>query len=953
MRTINRHRSERRGFGCTDPRRLRAGWAAVSAAVALALLGASPAAAAGGAISGKVTGPKAEPLAGVHVSVTREGSLWVAESAADGSYEVGGLQDGVYTVSFEAPGYLRQYYENATSQGRARHVAITGASTRTGIDAQMQLAGSISGAVTDVGGAPLAGIYVTPYAGGRPLPGVKTKADGSYSIGELPQGSYTVRFAAAAPVAGFDRGGGDYLPQFYSDRSTEAAADSVVVTSGAATTGIDALMAAGGQISGLLTDDSGATVDGMLVTAYDASGQQAGAWFTGSDGRFLIDQLPTGTYTLGFTSNTPSASPNEIARYRGGRATLAGASGLSVNAGATTEADEQVIRGGEVSGTVTDEHGTPVERVQAKLLTGGGEYVATAQTGPGGRYEIGGLESGSYVMEFEPLPGFPPAFAGSGNFLSSYFDGAGTLASADPVPVSVGALTAGIDGVLPAGGRLTGTVTAAAGGASLADVTVTAYDASGEYAGAALTATDGTYTLGGLPSGSYRERFSVEAGSPFAPSPGNYAPQYDGGAESLASAEAVAVTAGAAPGVVDAQLHPGATISGVVDDSEGEGIEQETVTAYDADGNYAGSAKTKADGSYTISDLAGGVYRVGFRNAEPNEGRPEYAPQFFKDEPDLSSASGVNLPAGGSVPGVDAQLAAGGQISGKVGEAAGASLLGFDMVVAYDQAGRWVSHAPVGSDGRYVIGGLATGVYRVGFSDELEEGYAPAFYGGSSLASATGVSVALGATTSGIDFDVAREDGSLSGTVQDGALPAPPGTVTAFDPAGHPAGEATTTSGGAYSIGGLAPGFYRLGFTASGASASHFFAGAETLAQSTPVLVVSGAAAEGLRIQLAPPSTPPGAAPAPPAGSSGIAGTKLESRSRTLTQAQKRARAIAACRKLKPSRRARCIAAAKRRFPTQAECRRTYETWSRRHRRASSHEREAERTALRRHGCHL
>jgi len=919
-------------------------------ACALALF-ATPASAATGSISGTVTGPAAQPLANVQVAVSAGGSAWSERSAADGSYEVTGLPDGSYQVAFAADGYLRQYYNGASSPRRARQVAVAGGAAVTGIDAKMQAAGTISGTVTDASGTPLAGIWVSAYAAGRALPGVQTKSDGAYSIGELPEGDYTVRFAAAAPVAGFDRGGGNYLPQYYDGRSKEGDADTVFVEAGADTGGIDARMAPGGQISGVLTDDSGAAVDGMHVTAYDAAGEEAGSWYTESDGRYLIDQLPSGTYTLGFASFPPGGGPNEIDRFRDGRATLAGASGFTVTAGSTTEVDETVIRGGEVSGTVTDAHGTPVERVQARLLTGSGEAVAEAQTGPGGRYEIEGVRSGSYVMEFKPIPGAPPAFSGSGNFLTTYFDGAETLASADPVEVTAGSATTGIDAAMPAGGRLSGTVKAAVGGESLAGVTVTAYDASGDAAGSALTQSDGTYTVAGLPPGSYRERFSVRAGGPFSPSPGNFAPQYDGGAATLATAEPTAVTAGGPPGEVDAQLEPGATISGVLTDGEGDPVPEESVAVYDEAGEPAGGATTESDGSYTISDLAGGVYRVGFDDSLTSAERPEFAPRFYDGTTSLAAASKVTVAAGGSIGGIDAQLVAGGEISGTVSDERGDPLLGVDFVTAYDGAGRFASWGEVQGDGRYTIRGLGSGTYRVGFENPTDDGYEPAFFGGDSLTGATGVEVSTGAVKPGIDFTVRRASGWLSGVVMDGTLPAPAGVVTAYDDSGSPAGSASTNGTGAYAIEGLAPGFYRLAYLASGSSASHFFAGAETLAGTPPVLAVSGASAEGLDMQLAS-SAPPGASP-PPAGSSGIAGTRVESHSRPLTQAQKRARAIAAGRELAPGRRARCIAAAKRRFPTQGECMRTWRSWQRRHPHAATRPRRLERSELKRHGCRV
>ena len=61
-----------------------------------------------------------------------------------------------------------------------------------GIDAQLSTGGSISGTVTDEAGDPLAGVHVT--LGSPDASAAVTEADGSYQIGALAAGSYTVRF---------------------------------------------------------------------------------------------------------------------------------------------------------------------------------------------------------------------------------------------------------------------------------------------------------------------------------------------------------------------------------------------------------------------------------------------------------------------------------------------------------------------------------------------------------------------------------------------------------------------------------------------------------------------------------------------------------------------------------------------------------------------------------------
>jgi Carboxypeptidase regulatory-like domain len=859
------------------------------------------------------------------VSVERNGATGTS-TATDGTYTVSGLPSGAYRVSFSAPGYLAQYYKDAVSAGSATQIKLASGATVTGIDGHLQLAGAISGTVTDGGGTPIADIFVTVFDAAGQVGSAQTAADGTYSVGSLPAGAYSVKFAPSAPVAGFSPGGGNYLPQFYNGESSSQNADSVTVVDGRITTGIDAHLPPGGTISGQVLDQTNAVVEGMLVTAYAASGEVAGSWFTEPDGRYSIDQLQSGSYALGFSSVQANSVPNDLPQFYAARRTLAGANAVVVTAGSDTEINEHVTAGGQVTGTVTGPDGHSVERARVLLLDALGDDVAEAQTGTTGSYTIDGLVSGSYFAEFSPPLPLPPIFGGGGNFLPTFFNGESSLANANPVHVTLGATTAGINGTLAEGGELKGTVTGA-GSATLANVTVIAYNATGNSVASTLTESNGTYTLGGLNSGSYRVRFEVEAGNPFYASPGDYAPQFDGGVSSLAAAEAVPVGAGASASVVNAQLQPGATISGAVTGLEGDNVSGERVTAYDESGASAGSATSAADGSYTIADLGGGSYRVGFEEEASAPGQPNYAPQFFESEPNLAAARAVSVPAGEGVSGINAQLTVrdGGAIAGEVTDASGNPLAGEVKVDVYDESGQDVASGRVEPNGTYLVGALAEGTYRMSFeSFGSGEGYSKQFFGGTSLASASGVLVTAGATTPNVNVQLNRAGGAIAGTVTDDAGCGIGAQVTAYDASGSPIASTTTMTDGSYAVPDLAPGFYRLGFTASGCT-SDFYGGAATLAQAVGILVVSKTTAEGIDEQLMPVVGPGMATPrstsTTPASStttsakSGVAGGRVVVPPKPLTRAQKLAKALVNCKKLKRSKRGKCVAAAKRRYP--------------------------------------
>jgi hypothetical protein len=138
-------------------------------------------------------------------------------------------------------------------------------------------------------------------------------------------------------------------------------------------------------------------------------------------------------------------------------------------------------------------------------------------------------------------------FAPSGlNYLPQFYTGASSLSGAEPVAVTTGSDTSGIDAALAVGGQISGTVTDASTTSPVAGVEVILYDSNGDLVALAQTTSDGTYTITGLITGSYRVGFNPG---------GTYVPQFYNGKSSLAVADTVSVTAGATATGVDAALH--------------------------------------------------------------------------------------------------------------------------------------------------------------------------------------------------------------------------------------------------------------------------------------------------------------------------------------------------------------------------------------------------------------
>ena len=746
--------------------------------------------------------------------------------------------------------------------------------------------GSIAGVVTNPSGNGIANVSVSVFSGGLYVAGATTASDGSYSVGQLASGSYTVGFRPPPPPpSGPDTG--NYLPQNYDGRAPSAGADPVAVLDGNSTTGVDAVLQPGGTISGVVTDSSGNPLAGISVEPYDADGVAVGyAAATASDGSYTLDRLPTGEYTVGFQSN--ALPPHYVPDFFGGAPTAAGAHGVAVTAGSNTpNVNVHLTGGATLTGTVTDDANAPIAGVEVTLYDSAGDFVAGAVTGADGTFALTGVAGGSYRLGFAPVSSPFPMSPGP-NYLPTY-DGADTLAGATVINVVAASTTADLDVQLAAGGEIEGAVTDAAS-KPIAGVEVTAYASDGTPLYVATTAADGTYVIAGLSSGAYKLGFDPS----YSPAPQNDVAQFDGGS-SLASATPISLTAGGAPAVINAQLAAGATISGVVTDSLGDPADDVPVVAYDTDGNVvAGATSAHFTGDYEIIGLPAGTYRIGFdRGSCCSSG--DYAPQFSGDQSTLASAATVTVGAGGAATGVDAALAPGGHIAGEITDADGSPLSGIH-VDAIDSSGTVVAATDSLADGSYTLFGLASGTYRLqyvgsfaGASPLVNTDYYPA---SSTLAGATGIAVTAGTTTSGVDVRLARVTGSLVGVVTGGSAgPLAGAAVTLYDSSGSIAAAATSGRDGTFQLAGLEPGFYRVGFALAGRQ-PQYYPDATSLPGAEAVYVASADTAAGIDADLAltapggPQTSAPAATPQtlPPAPESAEPQPSLESPPASITE---------------------------------------------------------------------
>ncbi|HUA03960.1 MAG TPA: carboxypeptidase regulatory-like domain-containing protein [Solirubrobacteraceae bacterium] len=776
----------------------------------------------GGIVSGAVTAATNDAdLAGITVTVynSNDTSLGSTTTRPDGTYALGGIPTGSYTVGFAPPGqgtlnYLPQYYANAATISSATSVAVTAGQTTTNVNAALQSGGQITGVVTDA-------------ATGKPIPNVTvelltnsyyyyastlTDSNGAYRLSGLPSGTYQVAFSV---------GDSDYLAQNYNDQNGTRSYTSVTVAQGSTTAGIDGALDAPAQIQGTVTDSvTGGAVSGATVSATGPDGTVSAT--TASDGTYSLTGLYPGSYTVSFT---PPTGANYLSQYYNAAATSSGATPVSVGDGAdVTGIDALLQSGGQISGTVTSQAtGAAVSGLWVYVFNSSGSSVGSAQTGADGTYTVSNLPTGDYEVEFY----------GTGSYISQYYNDETSYANANPVPVTSGQVTTGINAALLSNGAISGTLTDSSTGMPIAGAYASVYNSYGYIVASATTNSSGVYATAGLPAGSYTVKFAATG----------YAP--------LTYSGTVSVSVGTTTSGIDGALTPDGAISGTVTDGAGQtDLASISVTVYNASGSYVTSTTTAGDGSYTLTNLVPGTYEVYFT---PNSGQ-NYLPQYYDGETTLASADPVTVTSGQTTTGIGAALASGGRITGKVTDSATGQPIQYADAELENSSGGYVSEVSTGADGSFTLTGLASGSYSLYF---WASGHVAQYYNNeTSLSSADQISVSAGSTASGINAALVPY-GAIAGTVTDAntghALPYV--EVEAYNTAGQEVGTGYTDSSGAYTISYLPPATYALYFydyDSSTGYVAQYYNDRNTLAAADGVAVKPGGTTTAINAALVP-----------------------------------------------------------------------------------------------------
>jgi len=241
-------------------------------------------------------------------------------------------------------------------------------------------------------------------------------------------------------------------------------------------------------------------------------------------------------------------------------------------------------------------------------------------------------------------------FSSPAVYFTQYYNNKSSPSSADLVAVTAGATKAGVNATLAADGGIAGTLSSA-DSTPLGGIAVAAYRDNGlgvwVHVADARTVGDGSYQLDGLAAGNYRLRFVDEGGT--------YATECYKDKLCLALSDTVAVRGGETTPAIDATLARAGDVTGTVTDAAGSGLRGVDVAAWQSKGaiwRQINDVMSQSDGTYDLTGLAPGNYRLEFRD----DFNPGYATQFYDNEPSLDGADGVVVAVGATTAGVDATL---------------------------------------------------------------------------------------------------------------------------------------------------------------------------------------------------------------------------------------------------------------------------------------------------------
>lgn len=397
----------------------------------------------GGRLAGVVTDTNGLGLSGIGVEIYDETGSWVkgASSASNGTYLIQGLPAPAAYFAVADPGSLNlvsEWFTNVLAAGTAIPAAAAKLSLIPGaivsnVDFRMETGGSVAGTVRNQALLPLSGIPVSAYnSDGAWLAQTSTLTNGVYAISQLPAGTVYVRA---------DGNGSNLADQWFSNvtavgTSIPAGAQPLSVAAGATNASVNFTLAAGGTITGRVTDaTTGIALGGIVVDIFSTTNWTKSA-STDTSGAYRVTGLATQlqyyarTYVDGFFyadewfDNVPAVGSDVPAS-----AALVGVSSVS-----TAKVNFAIDPCGILVGLVRDAAGSAISGITVGAYTTNELLAGSSTTDADGTYQIAQLPGGSYFVE---------TYSGAMGFVDKWYDGVSPGTSGIPTNASSVAVSTG------------------------------------------------------------------------------------------------------------------------------------------------------------------------------------------------------------------------------------------------------------------------------------------------------------------------------------------------------------------------------------------------------------------------------------------------------------------------------------------------------------------------------
>ncbi len=593
-----------------------------------------------GRITGTITSTTGQPLHFIQIRVRgaeRAGLHSTAWTDENGEYSIGDLYAGSYLVTtLNNDGWADEAYDDLPCPYEdcdpriGMPVPVTAGATTAGIDFALEVAGIVTGTVTDGRtGAAVRSAQVWIFgADGFPIDVSSAANRGRYRLTGLADGTYFAVVTAPGRI-----------PELYDDLPCPGAPFGCDATAGAPiptatgtiTADIDFVLAGQG-ISGRVTDAAtGEPLRYATVWFRDPQGEVVRTTSTRFTGSYRVLDLPADTYHVAANLASYVEERYDDVSCLEGCDPLAG-DPVEVRPNAVTRnVDFALAPLGTISGTVKDAGGQPLHFISVFARSAAGEIVESARTDLDGSYTLDdGLVPGTYFVH-----------ARGDHYLAELYDDqpcaeddCSDTTAATPIPIALGTAVSGIDFTLDftldsAETLLSGEVRNAVNGDPIDRVEVKIWTAGGTLVESESTSYNGTYEVAGLAPGTYFVSTRSAETDGFIDELYGDLPCPFGRCDPT-TGDPVEVDLHSPTAGIDFVLDLEQGISGrVTHETSGLPLPTATVEVWDAAGNEVELLYTTNSGGY-IGALPAGTY---FLSVSAGQGSPDFDDELYDNLP--------------------------------------------------------------------------------------------------------------------------------------------------------------------------------------------------------------------------------------------------------------------------------------------------------------------------------